>query len=171
MSNEMINANPSFVVWLTNITKYQTAIRTSQLSDKVKFRINLAQEIEAYTIRSGVIGVVAKKDAVLFPIIYEKPIFFEGKIIAIAKSSKSSLKVKVIIQVKSEYSFRLFKEYPDILEKYVSIQTLAKKDEIIICNYGRAKVLELYDDHILVEVPHLGKRAIYDITSIERYHE
>lgn len=171
MGEEVFNTNPSFIVWLADITKHQSAIRECHLSDKVKFRINSEKDVEAYTIRNGSIGTISKKDMALFPIIYKKPIYFEGVIIAIANSSKTTLKVKVALQVKREYSFRLFKEDSSVLDTYVSLESLAKKDEIIICNYGRAKVVELFEDHILVDVPHLGRRSIYDLTSIERYHE
>ena len=127
--------------------------------------------VEAYTLKSGSIGIVSKKDVALFPYIHKKPIYFEGAITAIKNSSKTSLKLKVVIQVKREYSFRLFKEDPSVLDVYVALESLARKDEIILCNYGRAKVVEMFDDHILVEVPHLGQRTIYDLTSIERYHD
>ena len=167
MIEEVFNTNPSFVVWLADITKHQNAIKASKLGDKVRFRLNVNRDVEAYTLRNGSIGTVTKKDVALFPIIYKKPIYFEGTIVAIANSSKSSLKVKVVLQVKREYSFRLFKEDNSVLDVYVSLESFANKDEMIICNYGRAKVLELYEDHILVDVPHLGKRTIYDLTSIE----
>lgn len=171
MLDETINMNPSFIVWLADITKYQSAIKSCQLGDKVKFRLNVDKDVEAYTLRSGSIGTISKKDVALFPYIHKKPIYFEGSITAIKNSSKTSLKVKVVIQVKREYSFRLFKEDNSVMDVYVALESLAKKDEIIICNYGRAKVVELYEDHILVEVPHLGQRTIYDLTSIERYHD
>ena len=171
MIEEVFNANPSFVVWLADITKHQNAIKASGLGDKVKFRLNADKGIEAYTLRNGCIGTITKKDAALFPIIYEKPIYFEGSIIAIANSSKNSLKIKIVLQVKREYGFRLFSENNSALGVYVSLLSFVDKDEMIICNYGRVKVIELFQDHILVDVPHLGKRAIYDLTSIEKIQE
>ena len=171
MIEEVFNTNPSFVVWLADITKHQNAIKASKLGEKVRFRLNADKDIEAYTLRNGSIGTITKKDVALFPIIYKKPIYFEGSIIAIANSSKNSLKIKVVLQVKREYSFRLFNEDNTVLDTYVSLESLVNKDEIIICNYGRVKVVELFEDHILVEVPHLGKRTIYDLDSIEKIQE
>ena len=171
MMEEVFNTNTSFVVWLADITKHQNSIKACKLGDKVKFRLNVDKDVEAYTLRNGSIGTITKKDAALFPIIYKKPIYFEGSIIAIANSSKSSLKVKVVLQIKKEYSFRLFKEDNSVLNVYISLESLASKDEMIICNYGRAKVIELHEDHILVDVPHLGRRTIYDLTSLEKYRE
>lgn len=171
MEGEVLNENPSFVVWLIDITKYQSAICQTRVGDYIRFRINSEKNVEAYTIRSGGIGTISKKDAALFPLVYTKPIYFEGKVLSIANSSKSSYKVKVKIQVKQEYSFRLFQDDSEAMDKYITLESLVKKNQTIICNYGKAKVVEVGDDYILVDVPHLGQRKIYDFSSLEGYKE
>ena len=171
MEEEVFNENPSFIVWLIDITKYQRAICETRVGDYVRFRLNSEKNAEAYTLRSGKIGTISKKDAALFPLIYKNPIYFEGKVLSITNSSKSSYKVKVKIQVKPEYSFRLFQDDPEAMDKYVTLDSLVKKNQTIICNYGKVTVLEVQDDYILVDVPHLGQRKIYDFTSMEGYKE
>lgn len=167
---ETSNINPCFSVWLADLTKHQSAIRQCELNDFLKFRINVHGVIEVYSIKHGVIGTILKKDAVLFPIIYDKPNYFEGQIIAIAKSSKSSLKVRVNLQIKTEYSFRLFKENNNALFTYINLESMVKANDTIMCNYGKVVVLEVFNNHLLVDVPNLGKREIYDLKNIERYH-
>lgn len=171
MEEEVFNENPSFIVWLVDITKYQNSIAHTRVGDYVRFRINSEKNVEAYTMRSGGIGTVSKKDAALFPLIYTKPIYFEAIVISIANSSKNSYKVKVKIQVKKEYSFRLFQDDSEAMDKYVTLESLVKKNQTIICNYGKAKVIEVQEDYILVDVPHLGQRKIYDFSSLESYKE
>ena len=108
MEEEVFNENPSFIVWLVDITKYQNSIAHTRVGDYVRFRINSEKNVEAYTMRSGGIGTVSKKDAALFPLIYTKPIYFEAIVISIANSSKNSYKVKVKIQVKKESCYKLY---------------------------------------------------------------
>ena len=62
----------------------------------------------------------------------------------------------------------LFKENESVLDVYVNLKSLFQKNESVYCNYGESKVIEIYNDHILVDVPKLGKREIYDFKSIEK---
>lgn len=171
MNNEIVNENPNFTVWLIDIGKAQEEICKSELGDLVKFRVNKDNRLEVYNLKNKYLGIVAKKDTDSFSLIYQNPSFFQGEIIAISASSKSSYKVKVNIKVKSDASFRLFKEDATVLNKLVSLKSMFKKEEIIICNYGKVKIIDIYKDYLLVDVPHLGERKIYDLEEIERYHK
>jgi len=171
VNDEEINLNPSFAVWLIDIGNAQDNIIRTELGQKVKFRINEENRVEGYTLSSRYLGIVAKKDTVGFESIYDMPSYFEGEVIAIARASKSSYKLKVSIKVKKDCSFRFFLHDENSLNSLVVLEECFKENENIICNYGKVKILKVHQEHLEVEVPQLGIRNVYDLKGIERYHD
>lgn len=172
MNDEATNLNPGFCVELIDIKSAQDNISRCELGQKIRFIISGEGRIEAYTLgASRYLGIVAKKDTKEFLDIYENPDFFEGEVIAKIRSSRSSYKLRIIIKAKADASFRIFKEDSQALNSLVKLEEMFEVGEAIICNYGKALIVEIHSDSLLVGVPHLGNRTIYDLTSVEKYHD
>ena len=53
------------------------------------------------------------------------------------------------------------------LNKLISLESLFEINQIIETNYGSSTIIEIKKDYLIVDVPSLGKREIYDISSIK----
>ena len=52
------------------------------------------------------------------------------------------------------------------LNNLINIHHIFEKNQIIETSYGPSTILEVHDHYLIVDVPSLGKREIYNITEI-----
>lgn len=159
------NKNPSFIVSLLNYKKYQLNIYKSKINDIVTLKKQKDKRIKVYN-NSKCIGLIAIKDYKDFSLIANHTEYFEGRIATFERLSNTSIKVSLKIQVKQECSKKVYSINPDNLPSLINMNSLFEIGEIINSSYGPSTITEIYDDHLIVEVPSLGKREIYNIKDI-----
>lgn len=160
------NKNPAIQVTLVEYKKYQLNIYNSKINELLTLRKSKDKKIKILN-QSKCIGIISAKDIKNLELIQKKPEYFEGRIIAFEKQSNLLNKVIVEIQAKLNCSKKIYKINKVYLNSIISIHSLFIKDQIIETNYGPSTIIEVLDDHLLVDVPSLGTREIYDIKEIE----
>lgn len=160
------NLNPLFKVELINYSKYKSAIYKSYVNEALYFKTANDKRIDVYTEKRRLIGQIAKKDYKDFSLIAEKPEFFEGYIKSFNVYGYSSKKVDICLQIKKAHSKDVYLINNSYLNNLVTLQEIFTENQIIETNYGPATIIEIKDNHLIVEVPSLGKREIYDINSL-----
>ena len=159
------NHNPSFNVDLLDYNKAKNNIYKSDINDIVSFKKNDNNRIKVFN-KTKYIGLIAIKDCKSFSLIQTNPQYFEGKIISKPDFNNNLKKVTIKIQVKEHYSKNVFLINNEYLNKLITLNTLFEVGQIIETSYGPSTITEILNDHLIVEVPSLGKREIYDIKEI-----
>ena len=157
------NYNPSFEVELIDYKKNQLNISKSHLNDEVHFKKDKDKRIKVYTTSKLYIGKIAIKDYKNFDLIAKKPYYFEGVIYSYLKEDITAKKVIISIQAKIEYSKEIYKINNDYLNKLVTLNSIFEVNQIIQTSYGASTIIEIHEDHLIVDVPSLGKREIYNL--------
>lgn len=165
---EIKNLNPIFNVELINYSKYTQAIYKSYVNEKLYFKTASDKRIDVYTEKRRLIGQIAKKDYKDFSIIAEKPQYFEGYIKSFNVYGYSSKKVNICLQIKKAHSKDVYLINNSYLNNLVTLKEIFTESQIVETNYGPATIIEIKDNHLIVEVPSLGKREIYDIVSLAK---
>lgn len=160
------NQNPTFRVELIDHKKCQLGISKSTKNETIKFKKAQNKRINVYTINKQYIGQIAIKDYKDFSLISKKPNYFEGEISAIEYDNLTHKKVIINVRVKIECSKEVYNIDKNYLNTLITLFSLFSKNEIIETNYGPSTIIEIYNDHLLVEIPSLGNREIYDIENI-----
>ena len=160
------NSNPTFEVELIDYKKSQLGINKSSLGEPIYFKKGKNKRINVYTTNKIYIGQIAIKDYKKFNLIANKPNFFEGTIFSFKTDNIITKKVIISIQAKIEFSKQIYLLDKTYLNTIITLSSLFVPDEIIETNYGAATIISVYNDHLLVDVPPLGNREIYDIDPI-----
>ena len=160
------NPNPSFEVTLIDYKQNQISINNSFENESVYFKLDKDKRIKVYTINKKYIGKISIKDYKLFDLISLKPEYFEGIIIGYQTVNRVNKKVIINTQVKEENSIDVYKINTSYLNTLITLKAMFEKNEIINTSYGPSTIIEVYDNYLLVDVPSLGTREIYDIQSI-----
>ena len=153
------NNNPVFEVTLINYRQEQLNIYRSNINDYLSFKKANDKRIKVLN-NSKCIGLISTKDYKKFNLISEHPNYFEGKIISFIPQENTLKKVLISVQVKVEYSNKVYKKNKEYFPSLISIHSLFEKNQIIETSYGPSTILEIHDDHLIVDVPSLGKRVI-----------
>ena len=160
------NFNPHFEIELVDFKKAQLGINKSSLGENIIFKKNKNKRINVYSINKQYIGQVAVKDHKKLPLLISNPNYFEGEIYSFIKTNIATKKVIISIQAKVEFSKEIYFKNKDHLNTLITLHSLFVPSEIIETNYGPSTVIEVFQDHLLVEIPSLGNREIYDIDTI-----
>ena len=160
------NPNPSFEVLLVDFKKNQLAINKSTIGEEIYFKTSKNKRINVYNSKKQYIGQILTKDYKQFSLIANNPEYFEGEIFSFNNEVFGIKKVIISIQAKVEYSKTIYQLNKNYLNTLITLNSLFEKEQIIETNYGPATVVEIYENHLLVEVPSLGNREIYDIESL-----
>lgn len=160
------NYNPSFEVELMEHKKSQLNINNSHLNEEVYFKKDKDKRIKVYTSNKKYIGKIAIKDYKKFDLIAKYPNYFEGVIYSYIKEDITTKKVIISIQAKVEYSTKIYNINPTYLNTLITLKSIFEENQIIETNYGVATIIAVYEDHLIVEVPSLGNREIYDFNNI-----
>jgi len=159
------NKNPGFLVTLLNYKKHQLNIYKSKINDIVTFKKQKDKRIKVYN-NSNCIGLIAIKDYKDFNLIAKHTNYFEGRIANFEKENNTLQKVTLKIQVKKECSKKVYLINPDYFSTLINMHCLFEIGEIINSSYGPSTIVEIFDDHLIVDVPSLGNREIYNIKDI-----
>lgn len=159
------NHNPSFCVDLLDYTKAKNNVYKSNINDIVSFKKTSNNRIKVYS-KSKYIGLIAIKDYKSFDLIKNNPQYFEGTIISKPDFNNYLKKVTIKIQVKEHYSREVYLINNEYLNKLITLNTLFEIGQIIETSYGPSTIIEILNNHLIVEVPSLGKREIYNIKEI-----
>ena len=143
--------------------KAQLNITKSHLSEELYFKKDKDKRIKVYTSNKKYIGKIAIKDYKNFDLIAKKPYYFEGVIYSYLKEDITAKKVIISIQAKIEYSKEIYKINNDYLNKLVTLNSIFEVNQIIQTSYGASTIIEIHEDHLIVDVPSLGKREIYNL--------
>lgn len=160
------NHNPSFLVELIDYKKGQLGISKSTIGEKVTFKLENNKRITVKSINKQYLGQIAIKDYKNFSLIASKPNYFEGEIYSFNKESLGIKKVIISVQAKEEFSKQIYHTNKNYLNTLITLKALFSEEQIIETNYGPATIKKIYEDHLLVEVPSLGNREIYDIENL-----
>lgn len=160
------NPNPSFEVTLIDFKQNQIAISNSFENESVYFKVDKDKRINVYTINKKYIGQIAIKDYKPFNLIALKPKYFEGIIIGYQTVNMVTKKVTISTQVKEENSIDVYKINTSYLNTLITLKAMFEKNEVIETSYGPSTIIKVCDNHLLVDVPSLGKREIYNIDYI-----
>lgn len=160
------NNNPKLQVQLISDKKVQINIDKSTIGEPLHFSIAKNKRINVYNTKNKLIGQIAIKDCKKIPLISTKPNYFEGEITKFEKENFSTKKVIIDIQVKVENSKQIYLLDKTYLNSIITLNSLFEINQVIETNYGSATILNIHDDHIIVDVPSLGIRKIYDIDSV-----
>lgn len=158
------NPNPSFEVTLLDYKKNQLSISKSYENESVYFTVAKNKRINVYTVNKRYIGQIAIKDYKSFNLIASKPKFFEGIIIGYETVNIMTKKVIISVEAKEEKSVDIYKIDKSYLNTLITLKSIFKKNDVIETSYGPSTVIDVFDDHLIVDVPSLGKREIYDIS-------
>lgn len=158
------NPNPSYQVTLIDYKKNQFAISKSYESESVFFKVAKNKRINVYTINKQYIGQIAIKDYKPFSLIATKPDFFEGIITGYQTVNIMTKKVIISVEAKEENSIEIYKIDKSYLNTLITLKSIFKKNDVIETSYGPSTVTDVFDDYLIVDVPSLGKREIYDIS-------
>jgi hypothetical protein len=165
-SSSNYNPNPTFKVELINFKKNQFSINKSTINESVYFKINKNKRVDVYTINNRYIGQIAIKDYKNFSLISQKPNYFEGQIHSFITESITTKKVIIHIQAKIETSLDIYKIDKTYLNTIITLQSIFSENDVVETNYGPSTILKVFENSLLVDVPSLGQREIYDIDSI-----
>lgn len=160
------NKNPFITLTLVEHRKYQVNVYHSKINDYLTFRKSKDKRIKVLN-NSKCIGLISAKDCKNLNLLQKKPEYFQGKVISFTGQSNMLYKVEIQIQLKLSYSKKVYRLNKEYLNKLVSIHSLFVKDQIIETSYGPSTILEVNDDHLIIDVPSLGTREIYNIDEIE----
>ena len=160
------NPNPSFEVTLMDYKENQLAINKSFENESVSFKVAKNKRINVYTTNKKYIGQIAIKDYKQFNLIAQKPQYFEGIIIGYQTINMITKKVIISVEAKQENSIEIYKIDKSYLNTLITLKAMFEKNEIIETNYGPSTIIEVFENHLLVDVPSLGNREIYDIEHI-----
>ena len=160
------NPNPSFLVELIDYKKNQLEISKSYINEMLSFSKSKKNRIKVYNSRNKYIGEITIKDYKDFDLIKDYTDYFEGQIYSFVKEKLTEKKVVISIQIKEECSKKIYQLDKSYLNKLISLSALFTESEIVETNYGPASVIDILEDHIVVDVPSLGQRKIYDIESL-----
>lgn len=162
------NKNPEFIVQLIEYRKNQLNIYKSLTGDSVSFQKYGDGRIKVTNKRSRkCIGLIAKKDCQQFQLISKYPSYFEGKIILKSKKNNTLDQLTISMQLKKEKSKKVYLADKTNLYKLVSLYSLFEENENIVTNYGPSTVKSIQKNHLVIEVPSLGTREIYDIDNVK----
>jgi len=160
------NPNPVFEVELIDYKKNQLSISKSTINESIYFKVAKNKRINVYTINKKYLGQIAIKDYKAFSLISMKPNYFEGQIKDYILENIAQKKVIINIQAKIEYSQEIYSIDKAYLNNLITLEAIFSINQIIKTNYGPSTIIEIFKDYLVVEVPSLGKREIYDIDSI-----
>lgn len=160
------NPNPDFQVELKDFKHAQLGINRATKNEGVYFKVTKKNRIDVFTLNKQYLGQILVKDYKDFSLISQKPEYFEGEITSFIRESYSIKKVIITLQVKSESSKEVYKLDKSYLNTLITLPSLFTIGQIVETNYGPSTILKVYEDHLLVEVPSLGNREIYDIDPI-----
>lgn len=160
------NPNPSFEVTLLDYKKTQVAISKSYESESVSFTCAKNKRINVYTTNKKYIGQIAIKDYKPFELIAKKPNYFEGIITGYETVNIMTKKVIISVEAKEEHSIDIYKTDKSYLNTLITLKSIFKINDVIETSYGPSSITQVFDDHLIVEVPSLGTREIYDIDEI-----
>jgi hypothetical protein len=159
------NSNPSFTVELLDYKKNQYNISQCSLGEKLYYKKAKNKRIKVYTRKKLYIGEIAIKDYKAFTLIALHPDYFEGLIYSL-KKEKIIKKVIINVQAKVEFSKEIYLLNKQYLNTLITLSSLFEKDQIVETNYGPSTIIEITNEYLVVNVPSLGNRQIYDIDSI-----
>lgn len=160
------NRNPATKTTLIEYKKYQINIYHSQVGDILAFKKETKNRIKVLN-KSKCIGIIPAKEVRKIELLEKFPHYYEGKIIEFENVELMTDKVCITLQIKEECSKEVYNLNHNYLNNLISIHCLFEKDQIISTNYGPSTVLEVHDNYLIVDVPSLGKREIYNINEIE----
>ena len=160
------NPNPKFEVELKDFKHAQLGINRSTRNESVYFKVTKKKRIDVFTFNKQYLGQILIKDYKDYALIGQKPEYFEGEISSFIRESYSIKKVIISIQVKVESSKEVYNLDKSYLNTLITLPSLFTINQIVETSYGPSTILKVFDDHLLVEVPSLGNREIYDIDAI-----
>ena len=160
------NPNPKFEVELKDLKHAQLGINRSTRNESVYFKVTKKKRIDVFTFNKQYLGQILIKDYKDYALIGQKPEYFEGEISSFIRESYSIKKVIISIQVKVESSKEVYNLDKSYLNTLITLPSLFTINQIVETSYGPSTILKVFDDHLLVEVPSLGNREIYDIDAI-----
>lgn len=164
----IINKNPEFIVQLIEYRKNQLNIYKSLMGDPVSFHRHGDGRIKVTNKRSKkCIGLIAKKDSQQFQLINKYPSYFEGKIIEKSKKNNTLLQLSISIQLKKEKSKKVYLSDKTNLYRLISLHSLFEENENIVTNYGPSTIKSIQKNYLIINVPFLGTREIYDIDNVK----
>jgi len=163
---EYINPNPSIEIILTNYRKYQFNIQKSNINDPVSLTKTEDKRIKVCNNRKC-IGFFPIKDYKDFNLILKCPHYFEAKIASFIPKGNIAKQISIYVKVKKNYSSKLYKKDPKYLSTIININSLFEVDQIIETSYGPSTILEVNEDYLVVDVPSLGRREIYNLKEIK----
>lgn len=161
------NPNPSFKVELIDYKKVQINIIKTSIGEELYFKIAKNKRIKVYTLNNLYIGEIAIKDYNKnIPLLAIHTNYFEGKIDSYLKDKIITKKVIISIKAKTKYSKEIYMIDKNNLNNIINLKSIFEINQIVDTNYGPSTIIKVLNDHLLVEVPSLGTREIYDIETL-----
>lgn len=159
------NCNPTKETTLIEHKKYQINIYHSKIGDTLLFKNETNKRIKVLN-DSKCIGIIPAKDVRKIELLEQFPHYYEGKIIEFQDVDLMTHKVCIKLQIKTTYSKDVYNLNHNYLNSLINIHSLFEKNQIVETSYGPSTILEVNDNYLIVDVPSLGKREIYDIKEI-----